>query len=60
MGEAVAAVATGTEELAEAAARAVVVEYDPLPVLTDPLEAMHPGAEPIYETIFHGDGQIKV
>ena len=37
MGEAVAAVAAETEELAERAARAVVVEYEPLPVVTDPM-----------------------
>ena len=36
MGEAVAAVAAETEELAEQAARAVKVEYEPLPVVTDP------------------------
>ena len=37
MGEAVAAVAAETEELAERAARAVKVEYEPLPVVTDPM-----------------------
>ena len=36
MGEAVAAVAAETEELAEKAARAVMVEYEPLPVVLDP------------------------
>jgi len=41
--EPVAAVAAETEELAERAARAVVVEYEPLPVVTDPWEAMQPG-----------------
>ncbi|HMD88701.1 MAG TPA: hypothetical protein VKF38_06025, partial [Anaerolineaceae bacterium] len=44
MGEAVVAVAAETEELAEMAARAVKVEYEPLPVVLDPLEAMKPGA----------------
>ena len=51
MGEAVAAVAAETEELAEQAARAVVVEYEPLPVVTDPVEAMQPGAPQIYDTV---------
>ncbi len=60
MGEAVAAVAAETEELAERAARAVRVEYEPLPVVTDPIEAMQPGAEPLYETVLLGDEEIPV
>ena len=60
MGEAVAAVAAETEELAERAARAVKVEYEPLPVVTDPIQAMRPDAEPLYETIRHGDKEIKI
>ena len=59
MGEAVAAVAAETEELAERAARAVKVEYEPLPVLTDPVEAMRPGAEPIYDTVLMGDHELE-
>jgi len=43
MGEAVAAVAAETEALAEKAVRAIQVEYEPLPVITDPVAAMqHP------------------
>src|SRR5512137_2381608 len=42
MGEAVAAVAAETEALAEKAVRAIQVEYEVLPVITDPLEAMQP------------------
>ena len=60
MGEAVAAVAAETEELAEKAVRAIKVEYEVLPVLTDPIKAMKPGAGPIYETIFLGDEEIRV
>ena len=60
MGEAVAAVAAETEELAEKAARAVVVEYEPLPVVLDPLEALKPGAEPLYDTVMYGDKEIPV
>jgi xanthine dehydrogenase molybdenum-binding subunit len=60
MGEAVAAVAAETEELAERAARAVRVEYEPLPVVTDPIEAMQPGAAPLYETIWLGDKEIRI
>ena len=42
------------------AARAVKVEYEPLPVITDPIEAMQPGAEPLYDTVLHGDNEIKI
>ncbi len=60
MGEAVAAVAAETEELAERAARAVVVEYEPLPVVLDPVAALEPEAEPLYETVMYGDQEIPV
>lgn len=60
MGEAVAAVAAETEALADQAARAVVVEYEPLPVNLDPYAAMQPGAEPIYDTVLHGDKEIPI
>ncbi|MEA3339109.1 MAG: molybdopterin cofactor-binding domain-containing protein, partial [Chloroflexota bacterium] len=60
MGEAVAAVAAETEELAEKAVRAIKVEYEVLPVLTDPVEAMQSGAEPIYDTVTWGEKEIKV
>lgn len=60
MGEAVAAVAAETESLAEKAVRSIKVEYEPLPVVLDPIAAMQPGAEPIYDTILFGDKEIKV
>ncbi len=61
MGEPVAAVAAETEELAERAARAVVVEYEPLPVVTDPWEAMQPDAPQLYDTVAYGLGEtVKV
>jgi xanthine dehydrogenase molybdenum-binding subunit len=60
MGEAVAAVAAETEELAEKAARAIVVEYEPLPVILDPHEAMRSGAEPLYDTVMYGDKEIPI
>jgi len=34
--------------------------YEPLPVVIDPLEAMKPGAEPLYDTVMYGDKEIKV
>ncbi len=60
MGEAVAAVTAETEELAERAVRAIKVEYDVLPVLTDPIEAMKPGAAPIYDTVLLGENEIEI
>jgi len=60
MGEPVAAVAAETEYLAEQAVRAIKVEYEPLPVLTDPFEAMKPGAVPIHETVLWGDKEIEI
>ncbi len=60
MGEAVAAVAAETEELAEKAARAVVVEYEPLPVITDPVQAMQPGAVALYDTVLLGENEIAI
>lgn len=60
LGEAVAAVAAETEALAEKAVRAIQVEYEVLPVLLDPFEAMQPGAEPIYDTVMWGENEIKI
>jgi xanthine dehydrogenase molybdenum-binding subunit len=60
LGEAVAAVAAETVELSEKAVRAIKVEYDVLPVITDPVEAMKPGAAPIYDTVLWGEEEIKI
>ena len=60
MGEAVAAVAAETEELAEKAVRAIKVEYEVLPVLTDPFVAMQEGAEPIYDKVYWGPNEIEI
>ena len=48
IGEPVALVAAETEALAEQALRLIEIEYDPLPAVFDPLEAMQPGAPQIY------------
>jgi len=48
-GEAVAAVAAETRAQALAAARAVEVTYDPLPVVTDVRSAIEPGAARVHE-----------
>ncbi len=60
MGEAVAAVAAETEELAEEAARAVKVEYEVLPALTTAEDAMRPGAPKIYDKVLLGDKEIEI
>lgn len=44
MGEAVALVAADTEEIAEKALDLIEVNYEPLPGVFDPVEAMKPGA----------------
>jgi CO/xanthine dehydrogenase Mo-binding subunit len=54
MGDAVALVAARTEEIAEEALRRIKVNYDPLPGIFDPVEAMKPGAYPV------GEAQINV
>jgi CO/xanthine dehydrogenase Mo-binding subunit len=56
IGDRVAAVAAETREAAEEAARRIVVEYEELPALLDPREALAPGApivHPDRETYFH-------
>jgi len=60
MGEAVAAVAAETEELAEQAVRAIRVEYEVLPAVVDAEEAMKPGAPAIYDTVLFGEQEIRI
>ncbi|MFC2105748.1 xanthine dehydrogenase family protein molybdopterin-binding subunit [Candidatus Bipolaricaulota bacterium] len=60
MGEAVAAVAAETEELAELAVRSIKVEYEVLPALTDTQEAMKPDAPAIYENVMFGEDEIPI
>lgn len=48
IGDEVAAVCATTEEAATEAASLVKVEYEPLPVILDPFDAMKPDAEPIH------------
>src|SRR5882762_64038 len=43
VGEKIAAVAAESEAIAEAALDLIEVEYEDLPIVTDPLEAMAPG-----------------
>ncbi len=48
VGEPVALVAAETEAIASEALRLIEVEYEPLPSVFDPLEAMKPGAPVLY------------
>ncbi|MGD2147561.1 MAG: xanthine dehydrogenase family protein molybdopterin-binding subunit [Anaerolineae bacterium] len=59
-GEAVAAVAAESEELAEKAVRSIHVEYEPLPAHIDVVEATAKGAEPIYDTVLLGGELVKI
>ncbi len=52
----IAAVAADTEEIAEAALELIRVEYEDLPVLTDPAEALKPGAPLIHPEPHGADG----
>lgn len=60
VGEAFAAVAAPTEELAEMAMRALKIEYEVLPPVLDPEQAMTPDSAQLYETIMLGENEIKV
>ncbi|MDF2631266.1 MAG: oxidoreductase [Symbiobacteriaceae bacterium] len=48
-GDAVALVAAESEELAEQALALIEVDYEPLPAVTEPLQALAPGAPPVHE-----------
>jgi CO/xanthine dehydrogenase Mo-binding subunit len=58
VGDQVAVVVAESEAQAAAAVKLIEVEYEDLPVVTDPLEAMKPGAPRIHEEI--GDSNICV
>jgi CO/xanthine dehydrogenase Mo-binding subunit len=51
VGEAVAAVAATTRYAAEDACQRITVEYEPLPALSDPAEAIKPGAPKLHDTL---------
>ncbi|WP_240550162.1 molybdopterin-dependent oxidoreductase [Candidatus Roseilinea sp. NK_OTU-006] len=50
VGDAVAIVAAETREIAEQALRLIEVEYEPLPVVDDPVKALAPDAPKVHES----------
>jgi len=60
VGEAIAAVAAETEELAEKALNSIKVEFEQLRALFDAVEAMKPENPLIHETILFGQEEIQV
>ena len=60
VGEAIAAVAAETEDLAEKALSLIRVEYEKLPAVLDPEEAIKPGTPLIHESILVGDEERKI
>jgi CO/xanthine dehydrogenase Mo-binding subunit len=59
VGDRVAAVAAETIEAAEDALALVEVEYEPLPTVFDPLEAMQPGAPRLHQDVTAYEGGPK-
>jgi len=60
VGEGVAAVAAKTEALAEKAMRSIKVEYEILPAVFDPFEAMKEGAPRLYEDVMLGEVKLPI
>jgi len=60
VGEAIAAVAAETEELAEQAIGLIRVEYEKLQAVFDPFEAMNEGSPLLHHTILFGQDEIQV
>jgi CO/xanthine dehydrogenase Mo-binding subunit len=59
VGDRVAAVAADTLDAAEEAAHLIDVDYQPLPAVFDPMEAMQPGAPLLHENVAAYDGAPK-
>ncbi|MCF8069001.1 MAG: xanthine dehydrogenase family protein molybdopterin-binding subunit [Desulfobacterales bacterium] len=60
VGEGFAAVAAKTEALAEKAVRSIKVDYEVLPGVFDPYEAMKPGAPKVYDEILLGENVLPI
>lgn len=60
LGEAIAAVAAESEELAWKALKALKVEYRALPPVLDPVKAMEPESAQLYDKVFLGDEEVFI
>ena len=60
VGEGIVGVAAKTEMIAEKAMRAIKVEYEQLPAVFDPFEAMKPDAPPLYDDVMLGDVVLPI
>lgn len=60
VGEAIAAVAAETEEMAEKALSLIHIEYKRLPAIFDPIEAVKSESPQLHETILVGDEERKI
>jgi xanthine dehydrogenase molybdenum-binding subunit len=60
VGEAIAAVAAETEEMAEKALSLIHVEYERYPAVFDAFKAMKPGSPILHQTIKVGDEEWKI
>ncbi|MCK4722681.1 MAG: xanthine dehydrogenase family protein molybdopterin-binding subunit, partial [Dehalococcoidia bacterium] len=60
VGDRVAAVAATSLEIAEEALELIEVEYEELPAVFDPVEAMQPGAPVVHESIKMADNDIPI
>jgi len=59
VGDRVAAVAATSLEIAEEALGLIEVEYEELPAVFDPIEAMKPSAPSVHKTIMIGDKEVE-
>jgi len=59
-GDRVAAVAATNPQITEEALELIQVDYEPLPAVLDPLEAIKPGAPVIHETARRGEIPIEI
>jgi xanthine dehydrogenase molybdenum-binding subunit len=60
VGEAIAAVAAETEEMAEKAISLIRIKYEKYPAIFNPIEAMEPRSPFVHESILVGDEERKI
>ena len=60
VGDRVAAVAAVSPEIAEEALQLIEVDYEVLPAVFDPIEAMKPGAPAVHDRVTMGHNEVEV